>query len=96
MDEDQNNLNLQSNSESSAPEIKDLSQDKTPLVSESSAPEIKDPPQDKAPLEESIEHDKEAHTNKDSSLEIKKTSRKGWLLFLALLIALGAGFYFLY
>ncbi|MBT3514034.1 MAG: hypothetical protein HN474_01795 [Nitrospina sp.] len=95
MDEDKDNLNHQSNSESSAPDIKDLSQDKASLVPESSSPEM-DRPYGKALLEseQPIEHDKVDHTNKDSSLETKKPTSKGWLLFLALAIALGMGFYF--
>jgi hypothetical protein len=63
---------------------------------ESSSTELNTPPQEKDPLvsEQLIEPDKEDHINKDSSVEEKGPDGKSWLLFLALLITLGIGFYF--
>jgi len=63
---------------------------------ESSSTEVNTPPQEKDPLvsEQPIEPDKEDRINKDSSVEEKDPDGKSWLLFLALLITLGIGFYF--
>ena len=63
---------------------------------ESSSTEVNTLPQEKDPLvsEQPIEPDKEDRINKDSSVEEKDPRGKGWLLFLALLITLGIGFYF--
>jgi len=63
---------------------------------ESSSTEVNTPPQEKDPLvsEQPIEPDKEDRINKDSSVQTKDPRRKGWLLFLALIITLGTVFYF--
>ena len=78
--------------------IMDKDQDNSNLQpnAESSSTEVNTPPQEKDPLvsEQSIEPDKENRINKDSSVEEKDPRGKGWLLFLALLITLGIGFYF--
>ncbi|SVA85665.1 uncharacterized protein METZ01_LOCUS138519 [marine metagenome] len=78
--------------------IMDKDQDNSNLQpnAESSSTEVNTPPQEKDPLvsEQPIEPDKEDRINKDSSVEEKDPREKGWLLFLALLITLGIGFYF--
>jgi len=78
--------------------IMDKDQDNSNLQpnAESSSTEVNTPPQEKDPLvsEQPIDPDKEDRINKDSSVEEKGPRGKGWLLFLALLITLGIGFYF--
>ena len=78
--------------------IMDKDQDNSNLQpnAESSSTEVNTPPQEKDPLvsEQPIESDKEDPINKDSSVQTKDPRRKGWLLFLALIITLGTVFYF--
>jgi hypothetical protein len=64
--------------------------------SESSSIEVNTSPQkkDSLLLEQSLEPDKENYVSKDSSIEKKTSSGKGWLLFLVLIITLGTAFYF--